>query len=694
MLPQVPISDWYDHFKHVFQSNNIDEEVIDTTNVESQAAGEIENDIFDGEITEDEIKQAIHDLNSSKASSGFLVPEHFKLSQDMLLPYIVILFNRLFESHVFPDKWALSVIVPIHKKGPTSNPDNYRGISLLQVLSKIYISVVSKRLTFYVNAFNKITEAQSGFRSGYSTIDNGFILYSIVSKYMCKKGKKFYVAFVDFKKAFDSVHRSKLFEILVEKGISGNLLHTIKAIYNSVKGQVRHGVELSEVFGCPVGLRQGCSLSPILFTLFINKLHEVIENSGLNGIQLTPEITQIFSLLFADDVALVADTVIGLQRQLNVLSSYSDEWKIKVNVKKTKILVFKKGGQLARTERWYYKGEMVETVSGFTYVGHYFTSKMSMYKMSESTASKAKRVLVSLLRSLNHLMPMSRSVFFKLFDVKIAPIMLYGAELWGLYDMHDVERLHLYACKRFMSAPVRACTAVVLGDCERYPMYVNAAKRCIQYWLKIIHMPNYRYVKQCYSMLKYYDNVGYVNWVTKVRKCLYSNGFGYIWEEQKVDNIKLFVCQFVQRLKDQYMQQWLEVCGTTSKLESYCMYKTSFSYEIYLDVLDVKKFRWSFSAFRSSSHNLMIEQGRHLGIQRDRRYCFHCRDAIESEYHFLLVCPLYDQIRETYIPRKFYEVPSINKFNILMASRNEALIRCVATYIYYGMKLRTDTMAS
>ena len=122
-------------------------------------------------------------------------------------------------------------------------------------------------------------------------------------------------------------------------------------------------------------------------------------------------------------------------------------------------------------------------------------------------------------------------------------------------------------------------------------MYVNAAKRCIQYWMRIMNMPDHRYVKQCYVMLKYYDSIGCVNWVTKVKHSLCSNGFGYIWEQQTAVNQKLFICQFVQRLKDQYMQQWVDVCNSTSKLDSYCLYKTSFTYEKYLDVLDVKKFR-------------------------------------------------------------------------------------------------------
>ena len=136
------------------------------------------------------------------------------------------------------------------------------------------------------------------------------------------------------------------------------------------------------------------------------------------------------------------------------------------------------------------------------------------------------------------------------------------------------------------------------------------------------------------------------------------------------------------------------MCNTQSKLESYALYKQSFTYERYLDVLDIKKFRYSLAAFRSSSHNLMIETGRHLGKERDRRRCFNCHDTIESEYHFLLVCPVYLNLRETHIPRKFYENPTVNKFNILVASGNDEIIKKLATFIYYGMKLRQDLMVS
>lgn len=221
-----------------------------------------------------------------------------------------------------------------------------------------------------------------------------------------------YVAFVDFKKAFDSVNRSKLFLVLARKGVKGHLLKSIKSIYNSVKARVRGNSVLSDIFDCPVGLRQGCNLSPLLFSLFINELYTALANSGINGIQLTPDLIQIFILLFADDVALIADTVNGLQQQLNILSTYCNEWKLNVNIEKTKILVFKNGSHLSRHEKWVYNGYNVQTVNGFSYVGLFYSSKLSIYKMAEHSAIKAKRVLISLLSSLKHLMPMSGRVFF------------------------------------------------------------------------------------------------------------------------------------------------------------------------------------------------------------------------------------------------------------------------------------------
>ena len=120
---------------------------------------------------------------------------------------MVKLFNVIFDSGLFPDTWTKGIIIPIHKHGPKDNPENYRGITLLPIFSKIYISVINKRITNWADENDKINEAQAGFRAGYSTIDNIFTLYATIQKYTSKRKGKLYVAFLDFKKAFDSVDR-------------------------------------------------------------------------------------------------------------------------------------------------------------------------------------------------------------------------------------------------------------------------------------------------------------------------------------------------------------------------------------------------------------------------------------------------------------------------------------------------------
>jgi hypothetical protein len=99
-------------------------------------------------------------------------------------------------------------------------------------------------------------------------------------------------------------------------------------------------------------------------------------------------------LLFADDIALMSDTVVGLQKQSNILNKFCTQSKLTVNITKTKILVFKRGGQIARREKWTYNGSQLEIVNGFTYVSIYFSNRLSLYKMAEVMSNKAKKVLL------------------------------------------------------------------------------------------------------------------------------------------------------------------------------------------------------------------------------------------------------------------------------------------------------------
>ena len=157
-----------------------------------------------------------------------------KLGGSKISMFLVTYFNNLFDKGIYPRDWAKATIVPIRKKGNADLPDNYRGVSLLSIISKYYTSILNKQLYAWLEDNNKVAEEQAGFRKKYSTVDHIFVLNAIVQKHLEKRGAKLYVAFVDFRKAFDSVRHCKLLETLQKEGVSGMFAGSIMAMYNSL----------------------------------------------------------------------------------------------------------------------------------------------------------------------------------------------------------------------------------------------------------------------------------------------------------------------------------------------------------------------------------------------------------------------------------------------------------------------------
>jgi hypothetical protein len=163
---------------------------------------------------------------------------------------------------VIPTCWTKGVIKPIFKKkGDRSNPENYRGITLLSCVGKLFTAVLNRRLEEFVNRHDIIGTEQAGFRARFSTMDHIFTMQCLIDLYLCK-GKCLYVAFVDFKQAFDKIWRVGLCQKLLQTGINGKILCVIQNMYNEAKSCVQVGVKYSEFFPCSVGVRQGKNMSP------------------------------------------------------------------------------------------------------------------------------------------------------------------------------------------------------------------------------------------------------------------------------------------------------------------------------------------------------------------------------------------------------------------------------------------------
>ena len=123
---------------------------------------------------------------------------------------------------------------------------------------------------------------------------------------------------MDLRRAFDSVQHSKLLETLQEIGLSEHFTNAIMSMYESVKASVKIYQDTTDEFDCEKGLKQGCILSPTLFSLFINKMASKMEEMGKHGVQLIPGLIELFILSFADDLSLMSRTPQGSQNQLNI----------------------------------------------------------------------------------------------------------------------------------------------------------------------------------------------------------------------------------------------------------------------------------------------------------------------------------------------------------------------------------------
>ena len=208
----------------------------------------------------------------------------------------------------------------------------------------------------------------------YSTKDHIFTLYACTEKYMLRYGK-FYVACVDFSKAFDTAQHPILWNILLRAGGKGRMSRILKSMYSNAC--VRCDSSCTECFDFLQGLKQGRLLSPTLLSLFLNKLAHDMTSSGRHGVQFSPNDIESFIMLFADEIILMSATIAGLQIQLNVLHDFTQRLHLNVNLSKTKVMIFRKGGHLSVKEQWVFGNQRLEVVNSYKYLGFIFSTKLS-----------------------------------------------------------------------------------------------------------------------------------------------------------------------------------------------------------------------------------------------------------------------------------------------------------------------------
>ena len=562
---------------------------------------------LDSRITQSEILAAAKGLQAGKAyGNDDMLNEYFIETIDIIAPHLCDIFNSILDSGIFPKKWCEGIIIPLFKKGDKNCPSNYRGITLLSCFSKLFTTVINKRLNLFCDENNSRSDAQFGFRKDRSTIDAMFTLLNLVQNFL-NKNKRLYVAFVDLQKCFDSIYRNALWFKLYKLGIQGKVLRVLKNMYLHVKSCVKNFNDVSNFFEHSVGLRQGEILSPILVSLFLEDLELFLQNKTDSGIIIDDIV--IILLLFADDMAIIAKSPQELQENLDNLYEYCEKWGLQVNEAKTKIMVFRKRGKLKDDERWYYNGTLLDVTDDFNYLG-------CIFHYAGIFASHVEHVVGKSLKNLNFLLhkcrkiPVSLKTQCQLFDSFVGSTLCYGSEICGYSKSKEVERVHLKFLRRILGVKSSTCSAAVYGDLGRYPMYIARYCRLITYWCKLVSSDNI-ILRTVYNQAVTDSNNGFKNWVSNIKNLLNDYGFSDVFNKDIYDPLylKQFPKVFKQRVIDCFIQDWLRTVHNSAALKDYSLIKHTFGYEPYLDILS-RDMRIYFTRLRFSTLNLRIETGR------------------------------------------------------------------------------------
>ena len=217
------------------------------------------NDIRQDPLTKDEIKIAMKHMENNKAAGrDNITVELLKADTETTVRELEHLFKLIWKNEIMPKEWKQSLIIKIPKKGDTTQCDNYRGISLLSVPSKIFARAIINRLYDEVNI--KLRQEQAGFRRGRNTTEQIFTLRNIIEQSI-EWQSSLYINFVNFEKAFDSVHQESLWKIMKAYGIPQKIINMVRLLYEDVECAVMDEGKESTWFKVKTGVKQGCVLS-------------------------------------------------------------------------------------------------------------------------------------------------------------------------------------------------------------------------------------------------------------------------------------------------------------------------------------------------------------------------------------------------------------------------------------------------
>ena len=480
------------------------------------------------------------------------------------------------------------------------------------------------------------------------------------------------------------------------------MLSLVANIYEKTKCSVKgEGNKVTQFFNFTKGVRQGCPLSPLLFNLYINQIFEDIDNVPTIPIRLQNSEDNINGLMYADDLVILAESETTLQSCVKAVSKFCDKWKLSINTKKTKCMVFNRGNRLCKS-KIYIKDYLIENVKTFKYLG--FTIGAKNFNLSgtpQDLSIKARKAIFAL----NNKIKLSRlppSLALKLFYAQISPILLYGAEIWGAYGGYNftnwenstTERAHTQFLKRILGCDIHSPNLMVRAEVGKRPLLVDIISRSTSYIKHVGFNAGSLAYTALDNELSEHDDSNILSLSQKFTP-YFNDDSNYKIPSNKIETKKV--------VTSYYEAIWKEDLNAMSKADTYRSIKSFIFFEKYLSVVKNHKHRIALSRLRLTSHQLMIEKGRHQkpALPRTERKCPFCKNCIENECHFITTCPLYNLARINLLKSaqknssSFKDIPTDDqKFIFMLSNEDPVFLNELALFTYNAFKSRSNYMGN
>ena len=637
----IQFETWYRYLKNLYSCDIIFDLYLQ----------DIYNPILDTEISLEEVQMSLRKCKKGKAP-GFdgLSSEFFQNLPDNWLHYVTHFFNSVLLQERIPSSWGIVVMTMLHKKGDPLNPNNYRSIALVGSLVKIFTQILCLRLQSWAED-SVLNEFQTGFRRNRGCLDNIFTLNSLIQIQFNKNpSRKVFALFIDFSKAFDSVNHNLLWNKLSAMGVSSKFIRIFKDLYEKATIRVRNQNAFSDPIDIDIGVLQGEILSPLLFALFLNDLETYLRDNGCYGVSVN-QIVDILLLAYADDIVITVEFSHMLIRVLKHLYNYCSMNQLNVNLAKTNVVIFRKGGgRLSKKiPSFFYGGEQVLRVKEYEYLGIIFSESGKFRAAMTKAVSSTRNAMCSVRKIIEQIGLFDWDTVCRLLDSLSLSVLLYAAQVWAMGYLEEVDNTQTGFFKQLLNLPANTPSYAVRLETGRPPINFIILKQAFNWSAKVLLMNDSRYPKICFVKLRTMALTNQTtsgNWFAQINDLISACPASHLWSHSEnslsQDHINTMFTQYRQicfvsdsnRLRQSTSLQILATILPTADTTPYLLLRLPLH-----DIRVLAQLRFL------NNFNPRIITDKICKFNYDEK-CRCCTIEVESLSHFLHSCDIYRDLRQ------------------------------------------------